>query len=74
MICPGCKKEIEYDLIPVSADPYSDFICYDCLPDGLKEAWDEFESCLKNSKETKQSSVTDARKAVKSCAQATNEN
>jgi len=58
MICPGCEKEFSCDLIPVSADPYSDFICYDCLPDGLKKAWDEF--CLK--KETKQSSVQDAEK------------
>lgn len=58
MICPGCKKEFACELIPVSADPYSDFVCYDCLPDGLKKSWDDF--CLKNTKETNQSSVTDA--------------
>ena len=58
MICPGCEKED--DLIPVSVDPDCDFVCYDCLSDDLKKAWDEF--CLKNSKETNQSSVTDAIK------------
>jgi len=46
MICPGCDKEVGYDLIPVSVNPESIHVCYDCLSPTLQKQWDNF---LKNS-------------------------
>ena len=40
--CPDCGNECQYSLIPVSPHPDSDFICYDCLPDEVKKAYDRF--------------------------------
>lgn len=40
--CPGCKREINYSLIPASAHPDADFVCYDCLPDDMQKAYDKF--------------------------------
>lgn len=48
--CPDCKREIDYDLIPLSGDPDAPFTCYDCLPLDLQAAYDKFEASLGESK------------------------
>lgn len=40
--CPCCGKEINYSLIQVTAHPDSEACCYDCLPDDVKKAYDDF--------------------------------
>ena len=43
--CPCCKSEVDYALIHNSAHPDSisnEACCYDCLPDSVREAFDEF--------------------------------
>ena len=41
--CPICKKEIDHDLIPIGPAPDSQVMCYDCLPDSAKKAYDKFD-------------------------------
>jgi len=40
--CESCGKEFDYEPITPSADPYAPGLCYECLPDNVKEAYDEF--------------------------------
>ena len=45
--CPYCKEVRNYEPIQVSPSPYSAACCYECLPDDLKAAYDEFEEGTK---------------------------
>jgi hypothetical protein len=41
-ICPGCKREVNYSLIPSSPRPDAEFCCYDCLSEDDQKAYDKF--------------------------------
>jgi hypothetical protein len=41
--CPYCREIRDYELISVGPSPDSAACCYECLPDDLKAAYDEFE-------------------------------
>lgn len=40
--CPYCGNAFTYEPISVDASPDSPVMCYDCLPDDTKRAYDEF--------------------------------
>ena len=41
--CPYCLNIFSYEPIQCGGSPDSPFTCYDCLPNDLKEAYDNFQ-------------------------------
>lgn len=41
--CPYCREIRNYNPIQVGPSPDSAVCCYECLPDDLKTAYDQFE-------------------------------
>jgi hypothetical protein len=47
--CPDCQKVSMGEPIAIDGQPDAPVVCYDCLPDALKRAYDEFERhCASN--------------------------
>lgn len=40
--CPYCRALFDYDPIAISDAPDTAVMCYNCLPDDLKKAYDSF--------------------------------
>lgn len=45
--CPYCKNIFDYEPIQATSSPDSPAMCYDCLPEDTKRAYDEFCDDLK---------------------------
>ena len=41
--CAWCNRVFDYEPIQVSAAPDSPAMCYECLPDDAKKAYDDFQ-------------------------------
>ncbi|MGI9306304.1 MAG: hypothetical protein ACR2P5_03265 [Gammaproteobacteria bacterium] len=48
--CPYCGNVSKGELISLSADPSAPVMCYDCLPDDTKAAFDKFKQYIKEQK------------------------